>query len=59
MSEANYFIGTCFSQLSRVSSELQFAKGLARAPPVALDRDKCVDFPHLYDVGAMQWAREF
>lgn len=45
LSHANYLIGTCLSQVSRLAFELQYAAGRARAHPVGLDARLCRAFP--------------
>lgn len=45
LSHANYLIGTCLSQVSRLAYELAYAAGRARAPPVGLDARLCRSFP--------------
>ena len=45
MSHANYIIGSCLSQVSRLAAELQLATGRARGPPVGLDAALCHAYP--------------
>ena len=45
LAHANYIIGSCLSQVSRLGAELQYATGRARAPPVGLDAALCRAFP--------------
>ena len=45
LSHANYLIGTCLSQVSRLAYELQYATGRARGPPVGLDARLCRSLP--------------
>ena len=45
LSHANYMVGTCLSQVSRLAYELQYASGRARSHPVGLDAAMCRAFP--------------
>lgn len=45
LSHANYLLGSCLSQVSRLAYELALAAGRARAPPVGLDARLCRTFP--------------
>jgi hypothetical protein len=45
LSHAQYLVGTCLSQVSRLAAELAFAGGRARAAPVGVDAALCRAFP--------------
>ena len=45
LAHANYLVGTCLSQVSRLAAELQYAGGRARSAPVGLDARLCRSFP--------------
>jgi hypothetical protein len=46
------FVGTCLSQISRISAELSYAWGLALWHPIAMDAEFCHAFPipHPYTI---------
>lgn len=59
LSQCNYFVGTCMSQVGRLATELMLARGKMRAAPVGLDIRVCRSFPaHFYDV-EMPWRSAF
>jgi hypothetical protein len=60
LSQCQYFIGTCMSQVSRVSVELAIANNILLADPVAVDLQLCNSYSarHFY---AMEtpWVSNF
>jgi len=59
LSYASHFIGTCLSQVSRLSYDLAYARGMARSPPVGLDSKACREHPvHFFPIAA-DWRESF
>lgn len=58
MSSASYFVGACYSQVSRLAFELMLAKRHAQLPPVSADWEDCRDASyHPYFMTIPWWPR--
>ena len=59
LSHTQYIIGTCLSQVSRISSEIQYNYGYNQYPPIGLDTGLCRERSlHPYSI-QMNWQHEF
>eukprot|EP00939_MAST-03C_sp_MAST-3C-sp1_P003784 g3784.t1 len=55
LSDCNYLIGTCMSQIARLSADLMLGGGRMLSDPVALDMPLCETFPaHFFPI-EMEW----